>query len=121
MKMTWRGLGLAALLAGVASPAAAQMTPIAALNCTDANFPNCGWGNWGLNHHTLTRVGNGARFTLTPGSASSLTQFYMGWGTNIPQVSDRPDPLHPAADAHHRPGESVRRRRSLDGQVHHPR
>ncbi len=87
MKMTWRGLGLAALLAGVASPAAAQMTPIAALNCTDANFPNCGWGNWGLAHHTLTRVGNGARFTLTPGSASSLTQFYMGWGTSIPQVS----------------------------------
>ena len=63
-------------------------------------------------HYTLTRVGNGGRFTLTPGSASYLTQFYMGWGTNIPQVQTGPVPLHPAADAHHRPGESVRRRRS---------
>ncbi len=86
MKMTWRCLGFAALLAGFGSPAAAQMTPIASLNCTDANFPNCGWGNRSSSHYTLSKVGNGARFTLTPGSASGLTQFYMGWGTSIPQV-----------------------------------
>ena len=61
MKMTWRGLGLAALLAGVASPAAAQMTPIAALNCTDANFPNCGWGYWGNNPHSHTYAGRHRR------------------------------------------------------------
>jgi hypothetical protein len=88
MKITLRCLGAIALLAGAAAPAAAQMTPIAALNCTDANFPNCGWGNWGLNaHHSLTRVGNGARFTLTPGSATSITQFYMGWGVTVPQAA----------------------------------
>src|SRR5262245_143217 len=69
MKMTWRTLGMVALLAGMAAPAAAQMTPITALNCTASNFPNCGWGNWGGDNddHTLTRVGNGARFTLIPG------------------------------------------------------
>jgi hypothetical protein len=88
MKMTRRTLGLVALLAGVAAPAAAQMTPITSLNCTASNFPNCGWGNWGLNaHHTLTRVGNGARFTLVPGSASQITQFYMGWGVAVPQAN----------------------------------
>jgi hypothetical protein len=88
MKMTWKTLGLVALLAAVSTPAAAQMTPITALNCTDANFPNCGWGNWGLNpHYTLTRVGNGARFALVPGSAGSLTQFYMGWGVAVPQAN----------------------------------
>ncbi len=87
MKMTLRCLGFAALVAAMGAPVAAQTTPIAALNCTDANFPNCGWGNWGVNpHHTLTRVGNGARFTLVPGSASSLTQFYMGWGVSVPQA-----------------------------------
>jgi hypothetical protein len=87
IKMTWKSLGLVALVAGMGSPAAAQMTPIAALNCTAANFPNCGWGNWGANpHHTLTRVGNGARFSLVPGSASQITQFYMGWGVSVPQA-----------------------------------
>jgi len=88
MKMTWRALSLMALFAGLASPAAAQMTPITTINCTSSNFPNCGWSLRGSNpHYTLTQVGNGARFALTPGSASSLTQFYMGWGTAVPQAS----------------------------------
>jgi hypothetical protein len=82
-------LGAVALVAGLGSPAAAQMTPITELGCTSANFPNCNWGFWGDNpHYDLTRVGNGGRFTLTPGSASGQTQFYMGWGVNglpVPQ------------------------------------
>jgi hypothetical protein len=66
----------------------AQMTPIAVINCTSTNFPDCGHGYWGTKltttpgvyeHHTVERVGNGIRFRLTPGSASGLTQFYMGW------------------------------------------
>jgi hypothetical protein len=57
------------------------------LDCSPSSFPNCGWGHRGDNpHHTLTRVGNGARFTLIPGSAAFLTQFYMGWSTAIPQI-----------------------------------
>jgi hypothetical protein len=80
---------LAVLLALATAVLQAQtITPLAVLNCTSTNFPSCGWGHWGNNpHHTLTRVGNGARFTLTPGSATQLTQFYMGWGTNIPQAT----------------------------------
>ncbi len=90
MKMTWRALSLVALFAGLASPAAAQMTPITTISCTSSNFPNCGngWGYRGSNpHYTLTQVGNGGRFSLVPGSASSMTQFYMGWGTAVPQAS----------------------------------
>ena len=122
MKMTWRGLGLAALLAGVASPAAAQMTPIAALNCTDANFPNCGWGYWGNNpHYTLTRVGTGGPFHAHARLRVEPDAVLHGLGHQHPAGPDRPVPLHPAAAAHHLPGESVRRRRHLERQVHHPR
>lgn len=55
------------------------------LNCTAANFPDCGIGYWGrlstgpgvYDGHTVERVGNGARFRLTP--SSSQGQFYLGW------------------------------------------
>jgi hypothetical protein len=85
---------LAVVVAGMVGTAgcigrSAAQTPDgvwARLDCT-SDFPNCGWGYRGDNpHYTLTPVGNGARFTLTPGSASSITQFYMGWTKPIPQV-----------------------------------
>ncbi len=56
---------------------------LARLDCT-ASFPACGWGYSGNEqHYSLARVGNGARFTLTPGSAATLTQFYTGWSTDL--------------------------------------
>jgi hypothetical protein len=60
-------------------------TVLSRLACTSANFPHCGIGYWGretgtagvYQGHTVTQVGNGARFRLTPGS--SQAQFYLGW------------------------------------------
>jgi hypothetical protein len=65
---------------------AQTITPLVVVTCTDANFPDCGHGYWGTKlgtvpgvyeHHTVERVGNGARFRLTPTATHS--QFYTGW------------------------------------------
>jgi hypothetical protein len=57
-------------------------TILAKVDCTQ-DFPNCGVAHRASPHYTLTPAGNGARFTLTPGSASQLTQFYTGWMTSF--------------------------------------
>jgi hypothetical protein len=79
-------LGLVALAATVTLRAQA-MTPITVINCA-AGFPSCGWTYRGNNpHYTLSQVGTGARFALTSGSSPTLTQFYMGWYTSVPQAA----------------------------------
>lgn len=73
------------LFATLAAPAAAQMTPLMRLDCTASNFPNCGWGAWGIGQGNATqtlRPGQGPQgqdaveFTILAGGPR---QFYMGW------------------------------------------
>lgn len=80
-----RILALVITLGAIATPAMAQMTPMLKLNCTSANFPNCGWGAWGVgqgNYTSTYLAGQGpqgqdaVRFTI---SAGGPRQFYMGW------------------------------------------
>lgn len=87
----WILLAFCAL--AVVTVQAQTITPIAVVNCTTANFPDCGHGYWGTklgttpgvyNYHTIEHVGNGARFRLTP--TSEQNQFYLGWQPLVPSA-----------------------------------
>jgi hypothetical protein len=68
---------------GPTAPSAPVGVVLARLDCT-SSFPECGWSYRGNEHfYSLARAGNGARFTLTPGSSTDLAQFYTGWSTDL--------------------------------------
>jgi len=98
MHMKWNRLGLAALFAALASPAAAQITPITQLNCTSGTWPACGWGPMNVTPYssrTLLPTGGPQgqpAFQLDQLPATSHAQYYLGWTTNAgshPQGSTR--------------------------------
>ena len=67
---------------------------LAKLDCSPADFPNCGWGAWGMaegNYSSVLQPGQGphgqdaVQFVQDRGP---VRQYYMGWGT--PSQGDEP-------------------------------
>jgi hypothetical protein len=89
MKTIVRCLGLTALLAGLAAPAAAQVTPLLQLNCTSSNWPACGWGPMNANAYFSRTMLPGAgpqgqtAMQLAQLPVSSQSQYYLGWTSTI--------------------------------------
>jgi hypothetical protein len=81
--LTIAGQAVTVTQAAAALPPPSTVRTLARLDC-GVSFPNCNMGYWGANaHHTFTRVGNGFRLDLVPGSSTFLTQFYAGVGGNL--------------------------------------
>jgi hypothetical protein len=89
MVTKWKTLGLVALIAAGASPAAAQTTPITQLNCTSGNWPNCGWSSVGTTpYSSKTLVPTGGpqgqpAIQFDQLGSGTHAQYYLGWSTNV--------------------------------------
>ncbi|MFN0061375.1 MAG: hypothetical protein ACKVPX_02485 [Myxococcaceae bacterium] len=83
--VSFRGLAAAWVIA-TASSAWAQVTPLAEMSCTSANFPDCnGWGPVSVNPYFSRRFVSGGgpqgqnAVELSQNPADHHAQYYLGW------------------------------------------